>query len=547
MFVGELRPYQDEAVDRMVERGSLLLAYDQGTGKTVCAIAASEELMGEGKVTTTLIVALSSLKLQWAEAIANFTDVRKRWLRVKDQYVRVPAEDQCVLLDGNPEKRAKLYQQIQDTQPEYIIATYDQVIDDWHHIRRLDVECIIIDEATQIKSFKADRSKKIKRLWAPYRYALTGTPIENGKPEEVFSIMEWVDPEVLGRWDLFDTTYIERHRMGFVIKYKHMDVFHDVLSEAMARKTATDPDVAAYMPKVEFAERHVQLDFPTRRAYRRIAADLSEELAKAGAKKRGSFDLAAYYSGSKQADEKSAQGRIMARMLAAQMLLDHPDLLRKSAQDWEDSEKQRQEGVEKTNWPGSKYAYQLVRSGLIDDLHTTPKTDAVIDEVRRILGDDPEHKVIIFSFFRDMGEILQQALPEYSAVTFHGQMTQQAKAAAKQRFSQDPTCRIFLASDAGGYGLDLPVASHLINVDFAVSSGAQDQRNTRHRRTSSDWPLIYVIDFLVEGTLEERKKEQLGLKRRVAAAALDRKGASKDGEIENDVESLTKHLARTAA
>lgn len=547
MFVGELRPYQNEAVDRMVERGSLLMAYDQGTGKTVCAIAASEELMGEGEVTTTLIVALSSLKLQWAEAIATFTDVRKRWIRVKDQYIRVPAEDQCVLLDGGPEKRAKLYQQIADTQPEYIIATYDQVIDDWQNIRRLDVQCIVIDEATQIKGFKADRSKKIKRLWAPYRYALTGTPIENGKPEEVYSIMQWVDPDVFGRWDEFDDTYIARNHFGAVQRYKNMHEFNDVLSEAMARKTAQDPDVAAYMPDVEFLERRVEMDFPTRRAYRSIAADLSAELERARTKMSSSFDLAAYYSGSRQLDEKSAQGKIMARMLAAQMLLDHPDLLRKSAQDFEESEKLRQEGVEKKTWPGSKYAAQVVSAGLLDELHTTPKADAVAAEVRRILDEDPDHKVIIFSFFRDMGAILEKALPEYGAVVFHGLLTPQAKAAAKQRFSQDRDCRLFLASDAGGYGLDLPVASHLINVDFASSSGAQDQRNTRHRRTSSEWPVIYVIDFLTAGTLEERKKDQLQLKRRVASAALDRKGASKDGDIENDVETLTSHLARTAA
>jgi superfamily II DNA/RNA helicase len=173
--------------------------------------------------------------------------------------------------------------------------------------------------------------------------------------------------------------------------------------------------------------------------------------------------------------------------------------------------------------------------------------EAVLEGIRNILEEDPEHKIVIFCVFRDFGEILRNALPEYRSVAFHGQLTPQAKAASKQQFLTDPSCRIFAASDAGGYGLDLPVASHLINVDYAASAGAQDQRNTRHRRTSSEWPVIYVIDFLVEGTLEERKRDQLGLKRRVASAALDRRGASKDGEIENDVESLTNHLARTAA
>ncbi|MFH9606840.1 DEAD/DEAH box helicase [Streptomyces sp. NPDC017448] len=543
MFVGELRPYQDEAVDRMVERGSLLLAYGQGLGKTVVTIAATEELMGEGEVTTTLIVALSSLKLQWAQALATFTDVRTRWIKVKDQHIRVPAEDQCVMLDGSPEKRAKLYRQIRETQPEYIIATYDNVIDDWAQIRQLDVQCIVVDEATQVKGFKAERSKKLKRMWAPFRFALTGTPIENGKPEEVFSIMEWVDPDVFGRWDTFDETYVERNHFGGVVRYKNMNEFHATLSTAMIRKTPEDPEVAPFMPKVAFSERKVQMDFPTRRAYRRIAQDLAEELEAAG-KRKGTFDLAAYYAGSKQPDEKSAQGKIMARMLAAQMLLDHPDLLRKSAQDFEESERARQEGARKATWPGSKYAYEAVEAGYLNGVHTTPKLDAVIQEIQEILEQDPAHKVIVFSFFRGMGHLLQEALPEYGSVVFHGQLTQTGKAAAKSKFTQSASCRLFLASDAGGYGLDLPEASHLINVDYAVSAGAQDQRNTRHRRTSSTWKTIYVIDFLMEGTLEERKREQLGLKRRVASAALDRKGASASGEIDNNVETLGAHLGK---
>lgn len=528
----------------MADRASLLLSYDQGTGKTVCAIAVAEQLMGEGEVATTLIVALSSLKLQWAEAIANFTDVRKRWHKVKDQYIRIPAEDQCVIIDGGPEKRAALYKQIAEVQPEYIICSYDTVIDDWRFVKRFDAQCIILDECTQIKSFKAERSKKIKRLWAPYRFGLTGTPIDNGKLEEVYSIMQWVDPDVFGRWDLFEKTYINRHPWGAVRAYKQLDLFHATLNQAMSRKTVEDRDVAPFMPRVEFAERHVKLDFPTRRAYREIADDLARELAAANNQMR-TFDLAAYYAGGKQND-KSTQGKVMARMMAAQMLLNHPDLLRKSAEDWEASEKLREEGIEKATWPGSKYAYQVVSSGLLDNVTTTPKVDAICAEIHRILGEAPDHKIIVFSFFRDMAEILAAELPEYGSITFHGQLSVQAKAAAKQQFTTDPACRLFLASDAGGYGLDLPEASHLINVDLAMSSGAQDQRNSRHRRTSSTWGTIYVIDFLVDGTLEERKRAQLAHKRRVARAALDGRGATL-GEVGYTVESLTRHLERTAA
>ena len=69
-FKGTLLPYQPEAVDRMCERSSMLVAYDLGLGKTVLTIAAIERLMDERKITEPgLIICLSSLKYQWANQI----------------------------------------------------------------------------------------------------------------------------------------------------------------------------------------------------------------------------------------------------------------------------------------------------------------------------------------------------------------------------------------------------------------------------------------------------------------------------------------------
>jgi len=74
-FLGTLLPYQPEAVDKMIDRGKMLVAYDLGLGKTVITIAAIEELMDQGKVTEPgLVICLSSLKYQWASSIKKFTN-----------------------------------------------------------------------------------------------------------------------------------------------------------------------------------------------------------------------------------------------------------------------------------------------------------------------------------------------------------------------------------------------------------------------------------------------------------------------------------------
>ncbi len=74
-FTGTLLPYQPEAVDRMCQRGRMLVAYDLGLGKTVLTIAAIERLMDENKIKEPgLIICLSSLKYQWANQIEKFTN-----------------------------------------------------------------------------------------------------------------------------------------------------------------------------------------------------------------------------------------------------------------------------------------------------------------------------------------------------------------------------------------------------------------------------------------------------------------------------------------
>ena len=65
-FIGTLKPYQVEAVDRMVERKKMLVAYEMGLGKTCMTIASIEELKDKGVITKpVLVIALSSLKYQW--------------------------------------------------------------------------------------------------------------------------------------------------------------------------------------------------------------------------------------------------------------------------------------------------------------------------------------------------------------------------------------------------------------------------------------------------------------------------------------------------
>jgi SNF2 family DNA or RNA helicase len=529
MLTTDLYPYQDEAVDLVLDLGYGLIAYEMGLGKTIVGIAVAEELLAEPAINFAMIVVPSGLKYQWAESIAKFTDVKTTQKKIKHESITIPTEEFCVVVDGPPKKRKEQYRFIRDAWPNYVILSYEQVAGDWRTVRNLQADLVIADEATYIKGFKAARSKKTKALDPEFAVALTGTPIEN-RPEEAYSIMEFVCPEYLGDFEGFDIKYIERNGYGGVKKYKNLDILHRKLGKVMSRKTRLDPDVAPYMPKVAQREEYVDLSPKVQKLYRRIAKEVTADLAEL--KQSGDFDIHAYYTGTDD-NNMSEVGKIQAKVMAMQMLCDHPELLKISAQKYEDSNGE----------DGSAYAYKLLSTGALEGLGGSKKMEAVLEDARSILDSHPENKIIIFSFFKDMGYMIQEALEEYDSVIYNGNMGPSDKAAAKARFQQNEDCRLFIASDAGAFGVDLPQANYLFNYDLVESAGKMDQRNARHVRAGSKHKKVFVVNYLVAGSIEERTFKRLNFKRKVSRAVIDgQHDGWEKGVIENDVDSLSEFL-----
>lgn len=545
MLVKPLHPYQDPGVDAFLERGNLLMAAGTGTGKTVMGIAMAEELLGCEDINLCLIVCPASLKYQWAQKISEFTDVLSFRMRIKDEWFTVPRRPYGIIIEGKAyqkdrikhtaaEDRHQQYRLISD-QTDYVIISYENLLDDSRFIRHIKPDMVILDEASAIKTFKAQRTKQIKKLLAvPYRLALTATPIENA-PEELFSIMQWVDEEVLGRWDLFEKSYIVRDGNGQVVRYKNLDILHQRVSQAMWRKSRNDPDVAPYLPDDEEDTWPVELDERSRHVYLKMSDDLLQELY--ALPKRGGFDVAAHYGG--YADESTAVGKVMSKHQCIERFLDHPKLVNLSAEDYLESERQRQAGRERRQWPGSKYAFEVAASGLLDEELPAAKMDVLKSKVDAILAEDSKNKILIFTKYRQLLPLIQAHL-HVKCVTYDGTMNARNKAAAVARFTEDPRTRVFLSSHAGAYGCDMWMANHLINVDQPPSAGRQDQINGRHIRASGEFDLVYIHNLVVVGTIEERNVARLEFKGRIGSAIIDGKGHVT--EVGNDVTSLTSHL-----
>lgn len=532
-----LYPYQQEGFDAFMARGSLLLAFTTGLGKTATAIAIGEDLLERREVRRVLLVVPASLKFQWAKSLARFTDLPSHEIRVRGEdgeyeYITVPTPDTCVIVDGSPDQRERQYLAARGIDVEYVIVGYEQVVSDFRRIKQLGCEFVVLDEASAIKTPGTKRTGAVKRhLKVPYRLALTATPIEN-RPEEVYSIMQWVDEDVLGRYDFFDRTYIKRNPWGAVESYKNLDVLHDRLSTAMVRKTRTDPEVAPYMPDVTRDVWAVTMDEPTSSAYKQMAADLLAAYDTVG-DIAGSFDVHSHYGMSAKADrrgDKSGLGRLMSIHGCMEMLLAAPVLVHYSGTYYETTDDR-----------GSKYAWEVKQDADRRLPHTTPKLDYLVAGCDKILREDPDAKILVYSWFKGMLPLMVQRFADlgYSTTRYDGDMTTREKEASVQRFKTRPEVRIFLSSHAGAYGTDLPEANHLVNYDIPWSVGRAVQIDGRHVRASSMFAVVHVHDMVVTGSVEERKLATKEFKGGVSGRVIDGKG--KD-DLKSEVSTLKNHV-----
>src|SRR6187402_3507451 len=114
---------------------------------------------------------------------------------------------------------------------------------------------------------------------------------------------------------------------------------------------------------------------------------------------------------------------------------------------------------------GSAYAYELKEKGLLNEGAKSPKLETLYSYVRDFLDQDPKYKVVIFTTYVEMVDLIAERLSAYGPMKYTGKMNAKQKEASKVQFQTHRKNRILVSSDAGGYGVDLPQANMLINYD----------------------------------------------------------------------------------
>ncbi|HET9644394.1 MAG TPA: C-terminal helicase domain-containing protein, partial [Burkholderiaceae bacterium] len=148
------------------------------------------------------------------------------------------------------------------------------------------------------------------------------------------------------------------------------------------------------------------------------------------------------------------------------------------------------------------------------------------DELMAMLEDlfeQPEAKVVVFSQWVRMHEVIARRLKArgWDHVLFHGGVPGDGRQALIDRFHDDPKCRVFLATDAGGVGLNLQhAAAVLVNMDLPWNPAVLEQRIGRVYRLGQR-KNVHVVNFVAQGSIEEGMLSVLSFKKSLFAGVLD--------------------------
>lgn len=378
------------------------------------------------------------------------------------------------------------------------ITNYEKLQPDLDLIAAWAPELVIVDEAQRVKNWNTVAARALKRIDSSYAIVLTGTPLEN-KLEELVSIVQFVDQHRLGpTWKLLHEHQV-KDEFGRVTGYTGLGKIGQTLAPVMIRRRKSE--VLRQLP----SRTDQNLLVPMTEMQTRYHQENADEVAKVVQRWRKTKFLS-----------DKDQRRLMIALQNMRMSCNSTYLL----------DQETDHGVK---------ADEL--AALFDELFA-----------------EPDAKVVVFSQWTRTHDIVIRRLEARGVgyVSFHGGLPSEKRPALIERFRDDPTCRVFLSTDAGSTGLNLQHASTLVNMDLPWNPAILEQRIARIHRMGQKRP-VQIINFVAKGTIEEGMLSVLAFKRSLSAGILDggsgevSLGGSRLNRFMKDVENVTGRMGEGEA
>ena len=350
---------------------------------------------------------------------------------------------------------------------DVVLTSYALARRDGDTLKQVEWWGIILDEAQNIKNASTKQAQVIRSLSAQFRLALTGTPVEN-RLSELWSIIHFLNPGYLGSQKGF--------RREFIIPIeKYQDEvatrrLRRLTRPFILRRLKTDPTVIQDLPDKQEMKVYCTLSEEQATLYEAVvqnALAMIEAESTEGIKRRG---------------------LVLGMLMQLKQVCNHPVQYLHQVETYAASADQG-------------------RSGKLQRLHV------ILDETLS-QGD----RLLIFSQFTEMGRLLQQWVQEQFGVEtlfLHGGVKPEKRTEMVKRFQGDGPPVFILSLKAGGTGLNLTKANHVVHFDRWWNPAVEDQATDRAFRIGQTRNVL-VHKFVCLGTLEERIDQMITEKRALA-------------------------------
>jgi non-specific serine/threonine protein kinase len=377
------------------------------------------------------------------------------------------------LLLAHPSETGKSELKGMADDPELALKGIDLVITTYSMLARLDWmvamewSWVILDEAQAIKNPSTKQTKWVKKLRGSARVALTGTPVEN-RLGDLWSIFDFLNPGLLGtvtRFKVFAKSLEAREHARYA-------PLRRLVAPYILRRMKTDPKIVPDLPEKTEMRVYCGLTKPQARLYQEGVNALDKALQEPTGR-----------------DRMKRRGLVLSFLMRFKQICNHPS--------------------------------QVNGDGIYD-----PKASAKFGRLEALCGEMASRgeKVLLFTQFREITDPLAEYLESVfgrPGLTLHGGTAVKRRKDLVAEFQRaDGPPFMVLSIKAGGTGLNLTAASHVVHFDRWWNPAVEDQATDRAFRIGQERHVM-VHKLVTRGTIEEKIDALIHEKRQMADALLD--------------------------
>nr|WP_232337129.1 DEAD/DEAH box helicase [Lysinibacillus timonensis] len=344
--------------------------------------------------------------------------------------------------------------------PHVVLTTYGTVSQDVDFLEKLNWSTITLDEAQNIKNMQTLQSKAIRRLIGAHHIALTGTPIEN-RLSELWAIFDFIHKGYLGSFGKFQEQFIlpiERDESD-----RHKEILRAKIRPFLLRRTKNDPDLQLNLPDKLETKKYCPLTNEQAALYEGYIQDTVTQI-----ENMNGFEK---------------KGRILQMLSKLKMLCNHPALYLKE--------------------PFEDAGAMLERS---------VKLKSIVELASEIVENGEQ--CLIFTQYIGMGHLLQHCFSELHNIDIPfltGSMPKNQRDRLVEAFQAGEFPIFLLSLKAGGTGLNLTAATHVLHADRWWNPAVENQATDRAYRIGQT-QFVQVHKFITIGTIEEKVDKMLEMK-----------------------------------